>query len=73
MIFYRRFIDDTICCSVKTIHVSHDPARAGVARYARNGACLVCDTDNMNSNATNKTHTGPKRVRIQEPEEEQET
>ena len=34
----------------------------------------VCDTDNMNSNATNKTHTGPKRVRTQEPEkEEQET
>ena len=27
----------------------------------------------MNSNATNKTHTGPKRVRTQEPEEEQET
>ena len=33
----------------------------------------VCDTDNMNSNATNKTCTGPKRVRTQEPEEEQET
>ena len=27
----------------------------------------------MNSNATNKTRTGPKRVRTQEPEEEQET
>ena len=27
----------------------------------------------MNSNATNKTPTGPKRVRTQEPEEEQET
>ena len=27
----------------------------------------------MNSNATNKTCTGPKRVRTQEPEEEQET
>ena len=27
---------------LKTIHVSQDPARAAVARYARNGACLVC-------------------------------
>ena len=27
----------------------------------------------MNSNVTNKTRTGPKRVRTQEPEEEQET
>ena len=27
----------------------------------------------MNSNTTNKTHTGPKRVHTQEPEEEQET
>ena len=27
----------------------------------------------MNSNATNKTHTGPKRVCTQETEEEQET
>ena len=27
----------------------------------------------MNSNVTNKTHTGPKRVHTQEPEEEQET
>ena len=27
----------------------------------------------MNSNATNKTRTGPKRVRAQEPDEEQET
>ena len=33
----------------------------------------VCDIDNMNSNATNKTRTGPKRVRTQEPEDEQET
>ena len=33
----------------------------------------VCDTDNMNSNATNKTRTGPKRVCTQQPEEEQET
>ena len=33
----------------------------------------VCDTDNMNSNATNKTRTGPKRVRTQEPVDEQET
>ena len=33
----------------------------------------VCETDNMNSNATNKTHTGPKRVCTQEPEDEQET
>ena len=27
----------------------------------------------MNSNATNKTRTGPKWVRTQEPEDEQET
>ena len=27
----------------------------------------------MNSNATNKTCTGPKQVRTQEPEDEQET
>ena len=27
----------------------------------------------MNSNVTNKTRTGPKRVHTQEPEEEQET
>ena len=27
----------------------------------------------MNSNATNKTRTGPKRVHTQEPEEEQDT
>ena len=33
----------------------------------------VCDIDNMNSNTTNKTRTGPKRVRTQEPEDEQET
>ena len=33
----------------KTIHVSQDPARAAVARYARNGACLVCvDDGNLN-------------------------
>ena len=29
-------------CQKKTINVSQDPARAAVARYARNGACLVC-------------------------------
>ena len=41
----------------------------------RSQRCMfsVCDTDNMNSNATNKTRTGPKRVRTQEPEEEQDT
>ena len=33
----------------------------------------VCDNDDMNSNVTNKTRTGPKRVRTPEPEEEQET
>ena len=33
----------------------------------------VCDIDNMNSNATNKTRTGPIRVRTQEPEEDQVT
>ena len=33
----------------------------------------VCDINNMNSNTTNKTRTGPKRVHTQEPEEEQET
>ena len=27
----------------------------------------------MNPNATNKTHTGPKRVRTQQPEDKQET
>ena len=32
----------------------------------------VCDTDNINSNATNKTRTGHKRVRTQDPEKEQE-
>ena len=31
----------------------------------------VCEPDNRNSHATNKNHTGPKRVRTQEPEEEQ--
>ena len=36
-------------------------------------AFSVCETDNMNSNATNKTRTGPKRVRTLEPEDEQET
>ena len=35
------FFDKAIALS-KTIHVSQDPARAAVARYARNGACLVC-------------------------------
>ena len=33
----------------------------------------VCETDNTNSNATNKTQTGPKRVRTLEPDVEQET
>ena len=33
----------------------------------------VCVTDNMNSNATNKIRTGPKRVRTRDPEYEQET
>ena len=33
----------------------------------------VCETDNMNSNATIKTCTGAKRVRTQEPKDEQET
>ena len=33
----------------------------------------VCDIDNRNSNATNNTRTGPKRVRTQEPEDKQET
>ena len=44
----------------KTIHISQDPT-------------CVCDIDNMNSNTTNKTRTGPKCVRTQEPEAEQET
>ena len=35
------FFDKAFALS-KTIHVSQDPARAAVARYARNGACLVC-------------------------------
>ena len=35
------FFDKAFAVS-KTIHVSQDPARAGVACYARNGACLVC-------------------------------
>ena len=30
----------------------------------------VCEPDNMNSNATNKNHTGPKQVRTQDPEDE---
>ena len=34
---------------------------------------IVCDIDNMNSNATNKSRTDPKRVRTQEPEDEHET
>ena len=33
----------------------------------------VCDINNTNSNATNKTRTGPKRVRTQEPEAKPET
>ena len=36
------FFDKAFALSKKTIHVSQDPARAAVARYARNGACLVC-------------------------------
>ena len=41
----------------------------------RSRRCMfsVCETDNMNSNVTNKTRTGPIRVRTQEPEDEQET
>ena len=35
------FFDKAFALS-KTIHVSQDPAHATVARYARNGACLVC-------------------------------
>ena len=35
------FFDKAVALS-KTIHVSQDPARAGVACYAHNGACLVC-------------------------------
>ena len=35
------FFDKAFALS-KTIHVSQDPARAAVARYARNSACLVC-------------------------------
>ena len=38
------FFDKAFALS-KTIHVSQDPARAGVARYVFS----VCDTDNMNS------------------------
>ena len=30
----------------------------------------VCEPDNMNSNVTNKNHTGPKRVRTQDPKDE---
>ena len=33
----------------------------------------VCETNNMNPNATNKTCTGPKWLRTQEPEDEHET
>ena len=36
------FFDKAFALSKKTIHVSQDPTHAGVARYARNGACLVC-------------------------------
>ena len=32
----------------------------------------VCEPDNMNSNATNKNRTGPKWVRTQDPEDEQQ-
>ena len=35
------FFDKAFAVS-KNIHVSQDPARAAVARYARNGVCLVC-------------------------------
>ena len=35
------FFDKAFAVS-NTIHISQDPARAGVARYAHNGACLVC-------------------------------
>ena len=35
------FFDKAFAVS-KTIRVSQDPGRVGVARYARNGACLVC-------------------------------
>ena len=35
------FFDKAFVLS-KTIHSSQDPVHAGVARYARNGACLVC-------------------------------
>ena len=35
------FFDKAFALS-KTIHVSQDLARAAVACYARNGACLVC-------------------------------
>ena len=35
------FFDKAFALS-KTIHVSQDPARAGVARYARSGVCFVC-------------------------------
>ena len=35
------FFDKAFALS-KTTYVSQDPARAAVARYARNGACLVC-------------------------------
>ena len=49
--------------------------RPSHCRSLRSQWCVfsVCDTDDMNSNATNKTRTGPKRVRTQEPEDEQET
>ena len=35
------FFDKAFALS-KTTHVSQDPAHAAVARYACNGACLVC-------------------------------
>ena len=37
-----RFFFDKAFALSKTTHVSQDPARAAVARYAHNGACLVC-------------------------------
>ena len=36
------FFFDKAFAQSKTIHVSQDPARAAVACYARNSACLVC-------------------------------
>ena len=36
------FFFDTAFALSKTIHISQDPAHAGIAHYARNSACLVC-------------------------------